>query len=120
MAKKNPREILNEFRSGAKAWGEAHPGCMPAFNELSKAAMKPGALDFKTKELIAAAVGLAARCEYCIVHHVYEALKAGATRQELIEMGCVTNLMGGGPVVTYTATLFLDAINTFAPDFKKK
>jgi alkylhydroperoxidase/carboxymuconolactone decarboxylase family protein YurZ len=44
---------------------------MPAFIELSKAAMKPGALDFKTKELIAAAVGLAARCEYCIVHHVY-------------------------------------------------
>jgi len=75
---KNPREILNEFRSGAKAWGVAHPACMPAFIELSKAAMKPGALDLKTKELIAAAVGLAARCDYCIVHHVYEALKAGA------------------------------------------
>jgi len=117
---RDPREILNEFSSGAKAWGEAHPGCMPAFTELSKAAMKPGALDFKTKELIAAAVGLAARCEYCIVHHVYAALKAGATRQELIETACVANLMGGGPVVTYTATLFLDAVNTFAPDFEKK
>jgi len=116
---RDSREILNDFRSGAKTWGEVHPECMPAFIELSKAAMKPGALDFKTKELIAAAVGLAARCEYCIVHHVYEALKAGATRQELIETGCVTNLMGGGPVVTYTATLFLDAINTFAPDFGK-
>jgi len=117
---RDPREILNEFRSGAKRWGEAHPDCMPAFTELTKVAMKPGALDFKTKELIAAAVGLAARCEYCIVHHVYGALKAGATRQELIETACVTNLMGGGPVVTYTATLFLDTVNTFAPDFEKK
>lgn len=115
----DPREILNDFRSGASEWRKAHPECMPAFIELSKVAMKPGALDVKTKELIATAVGLAVRCDYCIVHHVYEALKAGATRQELIETACVTNLMGGGPVVTYTATLFLDAINTFAPDFGK-
>ena len=116
---KNPKEILNEYRAGRGKWREAHPECMPAFTELSKAAMKPGALDVKTKELIAAAVGLAARCEYCIVHHVYEALKAGATRQELIEAACVANLMGGGPVVTYTATLFLDAVDAFAPDFAK-
>jgi len=116
---KDPRQILDELRAGTSEWGKAHPECMPAFTELSKAAMKPGALDAKTKELIAAAVGLAARCEYCIVHHVYGALKAGASRQELIETACVTNLMGGGPVVTYTATLFLDSINTFAPDFGK-
>jgi len=116
---RNPREILNEFHAGASEWRKLHPECMPAFIELSKVAMKPGALDTKTKELIAAAVGLAVRCDYCIVHHVYEALKAGATRQELIETGCVTNLMGGGPAVTYTATLFLDAIDTFAPDFGK-
>lgn len=116
---KDPKEILKEFRAGSGRWREAHPDCMPAFTELSKAAMKPGALDYKTKELIAAAVGLAARCEYCIVHHVYEALKAGATRQELIETACVANLMGGGPVVTYTATLFLDAVDAFVPDFAK-
>lgn len=117
---RNPREILEDYRQGAGEWSKAHPECMPAFAELSKVAMKPGALDHKTKELIAATVGLAVRCEYCIVYHVYEALKAGATRQELIETACVTNLMGGGPVVTYTATLFLDAVNTFAPDFEKK
>ncbi len=117
---RDPREILEDYRQGASEWSKAHPECMPAFAELSKASMKPGALDYKTKELIAAAVGLAVRCEYCIVYHVHAALKAGATRQELIETACVTNLMGGGPVVTYTATLFLDAVNAFAPDFKKK
>ena len=116
---RGPREILNELRSGTSEWSKVHPECMPAFTELTKAAMKPGALDVKTKELIVAAIGLTVRCEYCIVYHVYEALKAGATRQELIETACVTNLMGGGPAVTYTATLFLDSINTFAPDFGK-
>ena len=116
---KDPRELLNDFRTGAVEWSKAHPDCMPAFQQLSKAAMKPGELDVKTKEIIASAIGLAVRCDYCIVHHVYEAFKAGATRQELIETGCVTNLMGGGPVVTYSATLFIDSINTFAPDFGK-
>ena len=116
----NPRQILNDFRGGAEEWAKAHPDCMPAFRQLSQAAMKPGALDFKTKELMAAAIGLSIRCEYCIVHHIYEALRAGATREELIETACVTNLMGGGPAVTYSATLFMDAVNEFAPEFEKK
>ena len=116
---KDARQILDDFHQGARAWAQLHPDCMPAFQELNKAAMKPGALDLKTKELIAAAVGLVARCDYCIVHHVYEALKAGATREELMETACVANLMGGGPVLTYTATLFIDAVKTFAPDFGK-
>jgi AhpD family alkylhydroperoxidase len=116
---KDAKAILKEFQQGVGSWSDAHPECMPAFIELSKSAMKPGALDVKTKELIAAAVGLSVRCDYCIVHHVYEAFKAGATRKELIETACVTNLMGGGPVFTYTATLFLDAIEAFAPEFGK-
>ena len=116
---RDPKQILKELRDGTALWREAHTECLPAFGELSKAALKPGALDLKTKELIAAAVGLAVRCDYCIVHHVYEALKAGASRRELIETACVCNFMGGGPAVTYTSTLFLDSINAFAPDFGK-
>jgi AhpD family alkylhydroperoxidase len=116
---KDPREILDDLKKGNTLWKEVHTECYPAFSALAKVALKPGALDLKTKELIAAAVGLAARCDYCIVHHIYEALKAGATRQELIETACVCNFMGGGPAVTYTSTLFLDSINAFAPEFGK-
>lgn len=116
---KDPRQILNDFRQGAVEWSKVHPECLPAFRQLSSVAMKAGALDVKTKELIAAAIGLAVRCDYCIVHHVYEALRAGATRQELIETACVTTLMGGGPAITYSATLYQDSINAFAPDFEK-
>ena len=115
----NPREILNDLAKGSIKWAKARPKRMAAFSELGKTALKPGALDLKTKELIAAALGLTARCDYCIVPHVYEAFRAGATRQELTETACVANFMGGGPIVTYSATLFLDAIDEFAPDFKK-
>ena len=116
---KDPRAILNELQSGMTALGKADEERMQAFKAFMGAAEKPGVLDSKTKELIATAIGLAVRCEYCIVYHVYAALKAGATREELIETAFETIVMGGGPAVTYSATLFLDSINTFAPDFGK-
>ena len=116
---KDPRQILDDLKAGFKKFSEVDADRMAGWGGLSQAAFKGGALDAKTKELIAAALRLAARCDYCIVHHVYEALKAGATREELIEAAYTTIGMSGGPSVTYAATTFLDAVNTFAPDFDK-
>jgi AhpD family alkylhydroperoxidase len=116
---RDPRELLNEFKSGVGALTKTDSARMAGWGGLSQAAFKGDVLDVKTKELIAAALGLASRCDYCIVHHVYEALKAGATREELIETAWTTIGMSGGPTLTYTATLFLDSVNTFAPDFDK-
>jgi len=116
----NPRDLLNELNSGAKALSQADSERMQAWRGLTGAAFKGGVLDAKTKELIAAGIGLASTCKYCIVHHVYEALKAGATREELTETAFTAIGMGGGPTMTYSATLFLDTVNTFAPDFEKK
>jgi len=115
----DPREILKELNSGATSLRSLDAERMTAWGGISQAAFKGGKLDAKTKELIAAAIGLSIQCKYCIVHHVYEALKAGATREELIEAAFTTIGMNGGPALTYTVTLFLDCINTFAPDFEK-
>jgi len=113
----DPRQILDELRSGAKALSSLDSVRMMAWRGLNQAAFKGEVLDGKTKELIAAAIGLSIQCKYCIVHHVYEALEAGASRQELIEAAFTAIGMNGGPSLTYTATLFLDSINAFAPDF---
>ncbi|MFC1939036.1 carboxymuconolactone decarboxylase family protein [Chloroflexota bacterium] len=86
---------------------------------MSQAAFKGGKLDAKIKELIAAAIGLSIQCKYCIVYHVHGALKEGATREEIIEAAFTAVGMNGGPSLTYAATLFLDSINTFGPDFEK-
>ena len=61
----------------------------------------PGALDTKTKELMALAIGCYARCEYCVLWHLDGALEAGATREEVIEALEVATLMGGGPAMTH-------------------
>jgi AhpD family alkylhydroperoxidase len=79
------------------------PGVMKAFGELGRAAIAPGALDSKTKELIALALGVAARCDACIGFHTQALVKLGATRQEVDEALGVTTYMGGGPSLMYAA-----------------
>lgn len=71
------------------------------FGGLHQAAMKPGALEVREKELIALGIGLAMRCENCIYSHTRSALKAGATREQVLDAAGVAVMMAGGPTYTY-------------------
>jgi AhpD family alkylhydroperoxidase len=75
-----------------------------AFSELGRAATAPGALDAKTKELIALALSVAARFDPCIAFHSKALVRLGATRQEVDEMLGVAVYMGGGPSLMYAAS----------------
>jgi AhpD family alkylhydroperoxidase len=77
------------------------PEQMAGFAALHKAAMADGVLTKKTKELIAAAIAVAGHCDGCVAYHVYGAIKAGATRQEITEAIGVAMVMGGGPAMVY-------------------
>ena len=76
---------------------------MNGFGALSKAAMAPGALDEKTKELIAMALSVGARCDPCVGYHAKALVKLGATRAELAEVLAMAVYMGGGPSLMYAA-----------------
>jgi AhpD family alkylhydroperoxidase len=76
---------------------------MQGFSTLAQAATKNGALDKKTKELIALALGVAARCDGCIGFHTEALVKLGATREEIEEALGMTIYMGGGPSLMYAA-----------------
>ena len=80
------------------------PEVMKSFGALGHAATAHGSLDSKTKELIALALSVAARCDPCIGFHVQTLVKLGATRQELDETLGVTTYMGGGPSLMYAAS----------------
>ncbi|MFZ5753610.1 MAG: carboxymuconolactone decarboxylase family protein [Bacillota bacterium] len=114
-----PRELLNQFLGGLQELGKTNPEQVNAFMNLLGAAYKPGALDVKTKELISVAIGAYNRCEYCIVFHVYKALEAGATREEIMEAAMVAAAFGGGPTMAYTVSLLKESLDEFAPDFNK-
>jgi AhpD family alkylhydroperoxidase len=85
------------------------PDVMKSFSELGQAATSSGVLDRKTKELIALALSVAARCDACIGFHMQTLVKLGVTRQELDETLGVTIYMGGGPSLMYAD----NAINAF-------
>ena len=79
------------------------PEVMKGFNDLARAATKNGALDKKTKELIALALGVAAHCDACIGFHVQTLVKLGATKLEVEEALGMAVYMGGGPSLMYSA-----------------
>jgi AhpD family alkylhydroperoxidase len=104
-----------ELKSLINALGKEAPEAISAFGKLHEASMKAGALDGKTKELIALGIGIASRCDGCLAFHVYEALANGATRQEIVETIAVSLMMGGGPALMYSAHA-MDALNQFDTD----
>jgi len=87
---------VKEVRSGA-------PDVMKGFSLLAQAALKAGALDTKTKELIALAVSVATRCDACVAFHSEAAVKQGASRDEIMETMGMAIYMGAGPSVMYAA-----------------
>jgi len=99
---------LRNLRGGAS-------DVMKGFGAIAQAALKPGALDTKTKELIALAISVAVRCDDCIAFHAKAAVERGATREEILETLGMAIYMGAGPAAMYAshalgaATQFLDA-----------
>jgi AhpD family alkylhydroperoxidase len=79
------------------------PETTRAFSALAQAATKPGALDAKTKELLAMALSVAARCDPCLGFHADALVKLGCTRAEFEEMLGMCVYMGGGPALMYAA-----------------
>ncbi len=106
MAKSNFKDWPGMAKSLNPAVGELHktaPGAMKAFHDLGTAALEPGALDTKTKELMAVAISVAVRCDPCVTYHVAAAQKAGATREEIGETVGLAVYMGAGPSAMYAA-----------------
>lgn len=83
------------------AHGADSPETAQGFGALHHAATAPGALDTKTKELIALAIGISKQCLGCIVFHVSACKAAGATWAEFVAMVDVCILMVGGPGYVY-------------------
>ena len=100
---KNYPEITREISANLKKLRQDIPNTMQGFSALAQAATRDGALDKKTKELIALALGVAAHCDGCIGFHAEALVKLGATRQEVEEALGMAVYMGGGPSLMYAA-----------------
>lgn len=86
------------------------PGTVQGFSTLSAAGEQTGKLDARTRELISLAVAVTTRCDGCITVHAKEAVKAGATREEIAEALGVAVAMNAGAALVYSARA-LDAVS---------
>lgn len=75
---------------------ELAPATHDAFQAFSRQVFAAGALDEKTKQLIAVAVAHVTQCPYCIRGHTRAALHKGASEPELMEAIWVASEMRAG------------------------
>jgi AhpD family alkylhydroperoxidase len=105
--------VLDDLSPLHRALRRAIPEVYRGFAELHTASFAAGALEAKTKELIALAIGVVEGCDGCIASHSQAAVRAGATRQEAAEAIGVTFLMNGGPATIHGPRAY-DAFCEFA------
>ena len=69
----------------AKKKADLTPKQIDAWRVFSRTVFQEGALDEKTKQLIAVAVAHVTQCPYCIRAHTPQAMRKGASKEEIME-----------------------------------
>ena len=73
-----------------------------AFRAFSKAVFADGALDARTKQLVAVAVAHVTQCPWCIEGHVKAARQAGAQPEQIMEAIWVASEMRAGAAFAHS------------------
>jgi AhpD family alkylhydroperoxidase len=97
MALAHFHQVQADLRDSYHALTAAIPDVMAGYGALHDAAFLEGALDVKTKELIALSIAITRECDGCIAAHGRNLARLGATTEEVAEMIGVSISMNGGP-----------------------
>jgi AhpD family alkylhydroperoxidase len=106
----------NEYRKqlavAVKEVGQSSPDTVNGYMALAAAGRKTDLLGAKTRELIALAVAVTARCDGCITVHTESAIKNGATKEEIAEALGVAVAVNAGAALVYSARV-MDAFHEY-------
>jgi AhpD family alkylhydroperoxidase len=98
--------VQEELREPGRAHRRAIPDVYDGYRQMHAAAYAAGALDEKTKELIALAIAVDRECDGCIASHARGAVRTGATESEVAEAFDVAIAMDGGPATVHAPRAF--------------
>jgi AhpD family alkylhydroperoxidase len=96
-------DYSRQLGEGVKELGRLSPDTVKSYVALSNAGQRTDILGAKTRELIALAVAVTARCDGCIATHVDAAIKHGASREEIAEALSVAIAINAGAALVYAA-----------------
>ena len=100
------KAVREDLRVPTRELPHAIPQVYAGYKQLHDSALGAGALDARTKELIALAIAVGKECDGCIAAHAHAAVLNGASPAEAAEAIGVTFLMNGGPATVYGARAF--------------
>ncbi|MDE3116933.1 MAG: carboxymuconolactone decarboxylase family protein [Pseudomonadota bacterium] len=92
-----------QVREAAREMSAANPELVKAYAGFHHANAKSAHLDARTRELIGLAVAVTLRCDGCINAHTDAALKAGVTKEEMIDAVGVAIMVNAGAAMVYSA-----------------
>lgn len=119
MTERNYPKYRDHLNLLMKRMSKELAGPAAGFAQLHSKSLADGVLSRKSKELTALGIAIAARCDACIAYHVHGALRAGATRPEIVETIGVAMMMGGGPATMYGCEAF-EALEQFEIEFAEE
>ena len=108
----NWNEYRGQLAAGVKELGQLSPDTVKGYVGLSTAGQNKDLLGAKTRELIALAVAVTARCDGCIAVHSEAAIRRGASKDEIAEALGVAVAVNAGAALVYS-TRVMDAVKEY-------
>ena len=105
------KDFFEKFKRDTGKMKQQAGDMINGFGTLYSKVMHEGSITVLEKELIAVGIATAIQCEPCIKLHVKSSLKAGATKEQVIEAACVAVMMSGGPAYTHIP-MVIDTLET--------
>ena len=99
---KSEQLFPNPTKENAELRAKATPEIIDAWRNFSRTVFKAGALDEKTKQLIAVAVSHVTQCPFCIHSHTEQAMKRGASKEEIMEAVWIAAEMRAGAAYAHS------------------
>jgi AhpD family alkylhydroperoxidase len=93
----------DQINAAVKEIRAANPEIVKAYAGLYHANSSSTHLDAKMRELIALAVAVTLRCDGCINAHTDGAIKAGASKEEIVDALGVAIMVNAGAAMVYSA-----------------
>lgn len=104
MSRREGQECCSEGHDSSAAGaatGATVSATQQKFQEFLKAANAPGALDAPTRQAVAVALSVLARCAPCAKAHVAKARKMGFSQEEIDEAAWMAIAFGGSPTMMF-------------------